>query len=598
MTTVVLDQLREVTVTDEGPTTLVTVSQTGMQGPQGNPTTVNGHTGASITLTASDVGALASSARGAVNGVAELDSSGLVPMSELNLSSLATDFMDLSTDQTVGSGVKTFTASPVVPTPTTSTAAANKSYVDAETTRAEGVEAGLLPLSGGTMTGILSMFNHRITSLAAGSLSSDAVNVSQLPVAATTGTLGLVQMAGDLGAGTGTSPQVTGTHLASPLPVAQGGTGSATQSFVDLSSNQSGVGGSKTFTAKTTVSGSSSTGMLAVTNTTAVTGAAAADVTLTESGSTSQALGALVSGDTNLRVKILATGEIDWGPGNAATDTQLLRAAAGVLATGKNLLIGATAALGDNGVGEIQLANVTTTPTTNPTGGGVLYAASGRPNWRDSGGLVVPVLGTVSCTSTTHPASPFVGMEIIETDTLASAMWNGTSWIYNATQVGTVILGTAAASMGFGSAVIGKFNNYFGVFCVRQSTGSGGAYCFLQINTDTGNHYTYQATIGNGTSITTSNSGLTTGFNVGVAPGSGDTANYFGTGEFTIANAQSTTGNKPIRANGGAAITSTNAYTGQWVGQWNSATAITDIHLWPNAGNFVAGSSFTLYGYM
>ncbi|MFE2712227.1 beta strand repeat-containing protein [Streptomyces mirabilis] len=47
--------------------------------------------------------------------------------------------------------------------------------------------------------------------------------------AASGGTQGVVQLAGDL-AGTAASPQVVGTHLASPLPVAQGGTGASTAS--------------------------------------------------------------------------------------------------------------------------------------------------------------------------------------------------------------------------------------------------------------------------------------------------------------------------------------------------------------------------------
>jgi len=50
---------------------------------------------------------------------------------------------------------------------------------------------------------------------------------------------------GDLG-GTLPSPTVVATHLASPLPIAQGGTGSGTQSFVDLTTAQT-VAGVKTF---------------------------------------------------------------------------------------------------------------------------------------------------------------------------------------------------------------------------------------------------------------------------------------------------------------------------------------------------------------
>lgn len=51
---------------------------------------------------------------------------------------------------------------------------------------------------------------------------------------------------GDLG-GTYPNPTVVATHLSAPLPLAQGGTGSATQNFVDLTTSQT-VGGTKTFT--------------------------------------------------------------------------------------------------------------------------------------------------------------------------------------------------------------------------------------------------------------------------------------------------------------------------------------------------------------
>lgn len=51
---------------------------------------------------------------------------------------------------------------------------------------------------------------------------------------------------GDLGS-TYPDPTVVATHLSAPLPLSQGGTGSATQNFVDLTTNQS-VGGVKTFT--------------------------------------------------------------------------------------------------------------------------------------------------------------------------------------------------------------------------------------------------------------------------------------------------------------------------------------------------------------
>ena len=41
--------------------------------------------------------------------------------------------------------------------------------------------------------------------------------------------------------------------------------------------------------------------------------------------------------------------------------------------------------------------------------------------------------GTIVCTSTTRPSSPFVGQQIFEADTLLSKIWNGSSWVSPAT---------------------------------------------------------------------------------------------------------------------------------------------------------------------
>ena len=52
---------------------------------------------------------------------------------------------------------------------------------------------------------------------------------------------GAVQVAGDIG-GSAESPLIASTHLSTALPISQGGTGSVTQSFVDLTTAQTKTG--------------------------------------------------------------------------------------------------------------------------------------------------------------------------------------------------------------------------------------------------------------------------------------------------------------------------------------------------------------------
>jgi hypothetical protein len=91
--------------------------------------------------------------------------------------------------------------------------------------------------------------------------------------------------------------------------------------------------------------------------------------------------------DGNDRYRLLGSGAMETGPGSAARDFFNGRAAVGVGYASPTLLVGSTTALGDNGVGELQLANATTTPTTNPTGGVVHYGANGTSTLqRDTAG--------------------------------------------------------------------------------------------------------------------------------------------------------------------------------------------------------------------
>lgn len=82
-------------------------------------------------------------------------------------------------------------------------------------------------------TASVGLNSQKLTSMLAGVSGTDGANVAQLPAAASSSVTGLVRLTGDLG-GTATSPTITSTHLASALPVAQGGTASSSRTWAGL----------------------------------------------------------------------------------------------------------------------------------------------------------------------------------------------------------------------------------------------------------------------------------------------------------------------------------------------------------------------------
>lgn len=120
----------------------------------------------------------------------------------------------------------------------------------------------------------------------------------------------------------------------------------------------------------------------------------------TGADNTSNALAASVTGDAYDRVRLQVNGQLNLGPGTATRDTTVGRAAAGVLYTSKNLLVGGSSALGDNGIGELQLANATTAPTTAPTGGVSIYSQAGVLKWVDPTGKAYDLSSATSTVRT------------------------------------------------------------------------------------------------------------------------------------------------------------------------------------------------------
>ncbi len=111
-------------------------------------------------------------------------------------------------------------------------------------------------------------------------------------------------------------------------------------------------------------------------------------------------------------------------------DTNLYRSAASTLKTdgsfllSGNLGINTTSQFG-SGVGVIGITNATTDPTTNPTGGGVLYASSGALKWRGSSGTVTQIAAADYAEDMPTADSTLTSAEVVSVSTTPNPAGDG-----------------------------------------------------------------------------------------------------------------------------------------------------------------------------
>lgn len=419
-------ELADLTPTGSAPVYLPVV---GPQGPPGVIQTVNGKTGISITLNSSDIGAIPTSAAGVAGGVATLDGSVHVPTSQLpdlsgtyinviqrgaasgvalldassklvasqydwsattpgsvaNAGAVGTSTkparsdhvhagVDLTSTQTVA-GVKTFSSSPSVPTPSASGDAANKSYTDGAQTYT-GAKSWALATAGDLAQGITLTgdTNRRFQVLGDGTISwgpgNAAVDASLQRISANvlnavdTAVRSTRNVSTSFSFGARVSGDTVNRWSITSAGVQSWGDGTAAADTT-LSRAAAGVLGTDSQLLLTRASSTASGYRMLVTGDTndrvnvradgqisIGPGNAVADVVINRyasgslglinntnlvvfqnsGASANVAMAALASGDTNNRFQITGAGTMNWGPGNAATDTTLQRFSAGVLA--------------------------------------------------------------------------------------------------------------------------------------------------------------------------------------------------------------------------------------------------------------------------
>jgi hypothetical protein len=166
------------------------------------------------------------------------------------------------------------------------------------------------------------------------------------------------------------------------------------------------------------------------------------------------------------------------------------------------------------------------------------------------------------------------------------------------TQISQNTLAMAAASVTFSSISAG-FTNLYMTFNTRSSNASSADNFYIQFNSDTGSNYVLNfGDFGSGYSGGISAASATAAA-IGTAPGTSSLANFPASGSCLLVAYANTTFTKNIVCNHNfvQGATTSSMLQGQYSSNWNSTSAINAIVIKLASGaNFVAGSTFTLYG--
>jgi hypothetical protein len=151
--------------------------------------------------------------------------------------------------------------------------------------------------------------------------------------------------------------------------------------------------------------------------------------------------------------------------------------------------------------------------------------------------------------------------------------------------ISTQTLTSNVASVTF-SSIVQTYTDLILVSSQKKSASNGG-YIALRYNSDTANNYSATYFYGDGSATA---SGRNTSDTV-ARVGNGSTANF----ESTITSIQNYANTTTYKTS----LSRTNVtsiYVVTYCSSWRSTAAITSINILPDSGDFVSGSTFSLYG--
>jgi hypothetical protein len=153
------------------------------------------------------------------------------------------------------------------------------------------------------------------------------------------------------------------------------------------------------------------------------------------------------------------------------------------------------------------------------------------------------------------------------------------------TPIATTTLGSASATVDF-TSISGSYTDL--ILVTDFAVTSAGDF-YLRFNSDTGNNYSVTILVGDGSSAVSSRSSSVSY----ISPNyNSDQTSQRAIHNWSIQNYSNTTTNKTVLCR----YDNVSRQTVAAVGLWRSTSAITSINISRNAGNFSAGSIFTLFG--
>jgi hypothetical protein len=184
-----------------------------------------------------------------------------------------------------------------------------------------------------------------------------------------------------------------------------------------------------------------------------------------------------------------------------------------------------------------------------------------------------------------------IGSLVADSSTSTGLKWQAAS-SSGMTLIANTTLGTAASSVTF-SSISGSYQDLMVLITGRTSSTS--AALQIEFNTDTASNYYLVGSGRSGTAGESVNLYSSTAKGDMALPNSSTDAKYVGACQIIIPKYAGTTLKKTALFQN-AGISGTDLFTRLINVSWDNTAAITEVKLLSSVGNFIAGSSFSLYG--